>query len=117
MLGTFGQYGPAQDLSDSIAVNCLGVGMLKGKTRNQIRAQLKPFLKPRLTTVHERPIYHGTAKQCGLNTELHDVQDDLWGIVWKLYIRLSYVVRRQAAKIIESSEDSFTSSLPTPNED
>jgi hypothetical protein len=106
----------AQELSANIAVNCLQQGALKGQSQRQIKAKLTPFLKPRYTTVHERPIYHATASKCGLDIKLHDVKSPLWCIVWKLYVRLSYVVRRSAPKIIETTQDSFTSQVLSAEE-
>jgi hypothetical protein len=106
----------AQELSENIAVNCLKHDSLKGFSQKQIKDKLKPFLKPRYTTVHERPIYHATASRCGLDIKLHDVKDPVWRIVWKLYIRLSYMVRRHAPKIIETTEDSFSSRVSVAEE-
>jgi hypothetical protein len=106
----------AQELSTNIAVNCLQQGALKGVSPKQIKDKLKPFLKPRYTTVHERPIYHATASRCGLDIKLHDVRDEVWRLVWKLYVRLNYVVRMKAPKIIETTEDTFTSNVVIPED-
>jgi ATP-dependent protease ClpP protease subunit len=106
----------AQELSESIAVNCLQDEALAGKTKTEIKAKLKPFLKPRYTTVHERPIYHAMATRCGLSVEVHDVRSPVWRIVWKLYVRLSHIVRSHTTKVIETTDDSFVSKVVAAEE-
>ena len=101
----------AQDLSESIAVNSLKDGAWRKFSRTKIRQRISPFLRPRFTTVHERPIYFTTVKKCGFDATLHPITGDLWRAVWDLYVRLSWVVRHQAPKIIESRDDSFVSRL------
>lgn len=102
----------AQDLSESIAINSLKRGCFKRLSIRQIRQKIKPFLDPRHTKVHGRPIYHDTAKQCGLNVRLFDSKSEIWQIVWKLYIKMNYFVSHNASKVIESSKDSYAVSIP-----
>ncbi len=94
----------AQALSESIAVKCLQSSVFRKLSATQIRDKIKPFLLPKITKVHGRPIYHDLAKKCGLNIELHDIRSPLWQTIYNLYVRLSYVVTHTAAKVIESSE-------------
>lgn len=102
----------AQKLSESIAVNSLRGGALKGLTPRRIKNKIKAFLDPKYTKVHGRPIYHDVATKCGLNIKLYDIKDPIWQLVWKLYIRLDYVVSHDAAKVVESSQDSYSVSIP-----
>lgn len=94
----------AQELSKSIAVKCLQSSVFSSLRPKQIENKIKPFLDPKYTKVHGRGIYHDLAKKCGLNLELYDMMSETWQIIWKLYVRLNYVVTHTAAKVIESSE-------------
>ena len=94
----------AQDLSASIAIRCLQNGVFSGWTDKRIRAKIRPFLEPKLTKVHGRPIYPDAARACGLNVETCEQRAPIWQIVWKLYVRLNYFVSNNVPKIIESSE-------------
>lgn len=97
----------AQQLSESIAIRCLKNGMLKGLSDHKIKTKIKPFLDPRYTKVHGRPIYHDVAKGCGLNIQLYDNYDSKWQTVSQLYVKLNYFVSNNASKTIESVEDSY----------
>lgn len=97
----------AQQLSESIAIRCLKNGMLQGSTDRQIKVKIKPFLDPRYTKVHGRPIYHDIAKACGLNVQLYGNYDASWQTVSQLYVKLNYFVSNNASKTIESVEDSY----------
>lgn len=105
----------AVQLGESIAVKCLRSGILKGLTDAKIRAKIKPFLDPRHTKVHGRPIYHDTTHSCGLNPQVYDLKDPIWQTVWQLYVRLNNFVSSSStgsAKIVESSEDFFQMPVP-----
>lgn len=105
----------AQELSESIAITLLRSGIMNGSTVKEVKNKIKPFLDPRYTKVHGRPIYHDLAQKCGLNIELYDLNSPVWQLVWQLYVKLDYVVSSHnihVAKIIESSEDSYTAPLP-----
>lgn len=102
----------AQQLSESIAVTCLRGGVLRGLTPGKIKSKIKPFLDPKYTKVHGRPIYHDLAKKCGLEIEVYDLRSPLWQLVWQIYVRLNHLVSSRAAKIIESFEDSYTAFPP-----
>jgi len=99
----------AQQLSESIAISCLKHGALEKFTHKQIKRKIAPFLDPRHTKVHGRPIYYDVAKACDLKIELHDVDSVTWGIVWELYMRLNFFVTTSASKAIETAKDSWTS--------
>jgi hypothetical protein len=101
----------AQDLSENIAIRCLQSGVFSGLSANQIRAKIKPFLEPKLTQVHGRPIYYDQARACGLDVELHDIRSDLWRVVWELFVRLNYTVNHSSVKVIESSEHYWVAPL------
>ena len=102
----------AQDLSESIAIKCLKNGIFKRFSEKTIKNKIKPFLDPKVQKDHGRPIYHDVASRCGLNLELIDNTDDKWKLVWHLYTRLAHVVNTNVAKIIESSDESYTMPLP-----
>jgi hypothetical protein len=102
----------AQALSESIAVKCLQSGILSGRNYRYVKSKIKPFLDPQFTKTHGRPIYHDVALSCGLPIRLTDLQDQLWQTVWSLYVRLTWVVNNQVAKMIESSENSFSANVP-----
>jgi len=102
-----------QALSESIAIKSLKSGMLSSLSDKQIKTKIKPFLDPAYTKSHGRPIYHNTAKECGLTVQLFDTTSNLWKSVWQLYMRLNYVVTNLGTtKIIESSEDSYLAQIP-----
>ena len=103
----------AQALSESIAINSLKSGRGFRRTSiSEIKRRMKPFLDPKHTKVHGRPIYYNTAKNCGLNIRLFDLKSEIWQTVWKMYIRLDYFVSTTAAKVIESDEVSYV--VPAP---
>lgn len=107
----------AQELSENIAVTCLRSGIMSGLNQKEIKRKIKPFLDPKYTKVHGRPIYYDLAQKCGLNIELYDLNGPVWQLIWQLYMRLDHVVSSHnfhIAKIIESSEDSYNAPLPMP---
>ena len=102
----------AQALSESIAINSLKRGrQFRRLSIADIKKKIKPFLDPKHTKVHGRPIYYDTAKNCGLDIKLFDLKSEIWEIVWKLYVRLDYFVSTKATKVIESSEDSYIATI------
>lgn len=97
----------AQKLSESIAANLLKSGVLKKSTTQQITTKIKPLTDPKRTITHGRPLFHDALKKCGLNVTVYPNREPLWMAVWELYVRLSYLTDRHAAKIIESSDSSW----------
>jgi hypothetical protein len=100
----------AQELSASIAVKSLKDGMLSKLTENEIRKKITPFLDPKITKAHGRPIYHDVAEKCGLNVKVHDISGDLWQLVWELYMRCNNVVsypQLRTSKLIECADDHY----------
>lgn len=96
------------ELSRDIAVKALKAGMLRKYKEEQIAELIKIFLIPEETKVHGRPIYYKEAKNCKLNLELKQPKDELWLLVYELYLRLNtYVSSNNIAKCIESSKYSF----------
>lgn len=102
----------AQALSESIAISSLKRGCFKNFSIPQIKQQIKPFLDPQHTKVHGRPIYHDTAKTCGLPVKLFDSESNIWQIVLKLYVRMNYYVSNHAPKLIESAGSRYYSKIP-----
>ncbi len=105
----------AQALSESIAIRCLRSGPFPRMSERRIRSKMVPFLNPQFTKVHGRPIYQDVAHNCGLNVRLHGLKSEFWQVVWRLYVRLNYVVTHQYSKIIESAEHSWTAPLVLPD--
>jgi hypothetical protein len=97
----------AQQLSERIAIKTLQTGMLSGKSEAQIKSMIGPFLDPRYTVVHGRPIYPDVAKKAGLAIKLHDLKSEEWRTIWHLYVRLNHYVSNKVAKVIECIDDSF----------
>lgn len=103
----------AQMLSENIAVKSLKSGCLRALSEKDIRAKIKPFLDPRHTISHGRPIYPDVAKKCGLNVDVIDTGCDLWQPIWSLYIRINHLVNAtMASKVIESFDDAYTTTMP-----
>jgi hypothetical protein len=103
----------AQQLSDSIALRVLGTGSMSGKRQSTIRKMIRPFLNPKYTKVHGRPIYHDVVERCGLPVRLFPIRSNLWKIVWELYVRLNYAASGiRGSKIIESKYDHYVSPVP-----
>ena len=101
-----------QALCESIAVRTLRTGMMSKHQHKYIANKIKPFTDPSHTGVHGRPIYPPAAQKCGLNIEVQDLRSELWKNVWNLYVRLDSVTSSSSGKIVESSDSSYTTSVP-----
>jgi len=97
----------SQELSESVAINCVQTEHFKGMRSSQIKTKIAPFLDPKYTKVHGRPIYHDVAKRCGLNVKTYPLKAKLWQAVWNLYVRLDHVLSTHVAKVVESATDSY----------
>ncbi len=69
----------AQELSESIAVNCLKNTVFKGQTSQGIKKKIEPFLNPEFTKDHGRPIYYDIAQKCGLPVTLYELTKVKYG--------------------------------------
>lgn len=103
----------AMELSESIVVKYLRLGMMKGMSISEIKKKIKPFLSPIESKSHGRPIFIDQAKKIGLNIEELDLDSDRWHFIWEIYSRADFVLKRFNAKIIESSKFAFN--LQTEN--
>lgn len=101
-----------QKLSESIAINTLSTGMLKGKDENYIREKIKIFLDPDFTRSHGRPIHWQLAKKCGIIIKHVRNNSSIWKKIWDIYIRTDYFVNHKASKVIESVADSYVAGVP-----
>lgn len=99
----------AQALTEGIAVKCLKTGIFKNLSESKIRAKIKPFLDPKFTTDHGRPIYPDVAQACGLAVQLHDNSGELWKEIWNLYYRLNFLASTNVSKVVESETNSYSS--------
>jgi len=98
----------ALSLSEDIAIKALRTGMLAGQSDKRIRKRIRIFLTPEKVKTHGRPIYASDALNCGLAVEIRDLREELWCIVYELYVRLNnYVSTNNIAKCIESKDYSF----------
>lgn len=99
--------------SESITVKALSECMMRGKSKEKIRENIKVFLEPEETKVHGRPIYYEEAKKCNLNVEKISINSKEWTPIHELYLRLDDLVSStEAAKCIESENYFFTTSPP-----
>lgn len=93
----------AQQLSEDISVKCLKAGCLGKLSEAAIRRKIRPFIDPKHTIYHGRPIYAKLAQECGLNVQVLPHDGPLWESIWSLYVRLDYVVSQQPiGKVVES---------------
>ena len=81
--------------------------MLRGDDDKAVSSKISEFLDPSRTSVHGRPIYPDTAKECGLNISIIDLMADLWKHIWSLYVRLNYITSNSLVKIVESADSSY----------
>lgn len=101
-------YRSAIKLSEDITIKLLKNGMMKKKTLNQIKKDIKVFLDPQAGTLtHGRPIFIKEAKYCGVNIDEINVNSSFWNDVYQLYARLETFVSRQASKAVESGSEAF----------
>lgn len=107
------EYKTALDLSDDIAIRALKGCMLKNMPEDDIKKKIGIFLIPeKRTKVHGRPIYADDASNCGLSIDLRPVNDQLWGLLYELYIRLdNFVSIDRNSKVMECCEKSFSASI------
>lgn len=101
------EFRAAISLSEDISVKTLASGMMKDTSEDDIRKKIKVFLNPKKTKTHGRPISRDEAKTCGLKIEFINVQDDLWKLIYELYIRTDHFVSTKLAKCIENKNASF----------
>lgn len=100
-------YEAVIELSKDISVGALKSGMMQGESEKKIAKQVEMFLTPERTKTHGRPIYSENAIECGLNVEKIDHTEQIWNLVYELHIRLNHFVSGEAAKCIESKDQSF----------
>ncbi len=106
------EYKSALSLSEDIAIKALKKGMLSHLSKEKIKRQIRIFLTPEKVKVHGRPVYAQDALDCGLKTEIRDVKEKFWSVVYELYIRLNdYVSTNNIAKCIECKDYSFRATV------
>lgn len=105
-------YEREQALAESIALEALRTGMMKGSTEKAIRRRIRPFLDPRVRLAHRRRIGPDMAQKAGLCVARMDIQGHLWNKVLELHERATYVVSTKFMKLVESRDHSFTVSAP-----
>ena len=95
-------------LAEDIAIGALQRGMMKERSREEIKEKIKDFTDPEKTMSHGRGIDAEQAKACGLNIELVGLDTELWAAVHGLYVRSKYVVDSTPAdKLIDTLEGSY----------
>jgi hypothetical protein len=106
----------AQQLSESIAINALQTGMMKGTPAEEIRAKIRPFIDPELTLAHGRRIGLDLAQKCGLTVSEVPLQSETWRLVWELYVRADWYVTNQCSKLVQTRNHCVEMPLVTPEE-
>lgn len=103
------EYRTALSLSDDIAIRALKGGMLRNMSEVEIKRKIGIFLIPeKRAKVHGRPIYAEEASKCDLNVEIREVKDNIWNLLYELYIRLdNFVSINRNSKIIECYNQSY----------
>ena len=107
------EYKAALGLSDDIAIRALKGCMMREVSEDEIKKKIKIFLIPEgRTFVHGRPIYADEALGCNLNIDSKPVDDQLWELLYELYIRLdNFVSINENTKIIECCGKSYGAKL------
>ncbi len=95
-------------LSETLAIDLLRDGMMRRRTKAQIRKCLLPFIDPKQTLEHGRAIFREQAAKCGMNVGEIAVEDKIWPVVWDLHIRYEHVLQEQHAKMVESADVSVS---------
>lgn len=95
-------------LSEDIAIRSLQTGMMKRLSKQQIKNKIEIFLTPKYTKSHGRPIYREEAKKCGLKIKDMCCEDDLWNIVYELFVRTDRLVSTRLSKNVETVDKSFS---------
>jgi hypothetical protein len=95
----------AQQLSESIAINALQTGMMRGASAEEIRTKIRPFIDPEVTLAHGRRIGIDLARRCGLTVSEIPLQGDAWPLVWELYIRTDWYVTNQCSKLVQTKDN------------
>lgn len=95
-------------LSETMAIQLLKTGMMRGRPAVQIKRRVLPFIDPKQTLEHGRAIFREQVRECGLAVGDLDPDDPIWSTVWDLYIRYDHVMNEQSAKMVESATVSFS---------
>jgi hypothetical protein len=106
------EYKMAQALSEDIAIKSLETGMMKGRSKEEIREKIKVLLTPEETKVHGRPIYRDEAENYGLKIEKLEPNTQSWKLLYELYIRSNNFVSTKVSKTIESKYQAWIASAP-----
>lgn len=101
------EYKGAIALAKDIAVKALKSGMMGGMSAEEIEKKIAPFLTPKHTKSHGRAIYAPEAKRHGINIERINKRSRLWRLIYELYMRVDNYVNSNAAKCIETKDQSF----------
>ena len=102
------EFRTALSLSEDIAIKALKTGMLSNLSKKDIVKKIKIFLTPEKVKTHGRPIYAQDALNCGLKTEIKDLKEEFWRVVYELYVRLNnFVSTNNVGKCIETKNYSF----------
>jgi hypothetical protein len=109
------EYKKYIELSEDIAVKCLKTGMMNNRSMKFIKKKIEPFLNPKQTKSHDRPIFFEEARTLGLSVGEIDTRGDIGMKLWELYLRSNhYVSSQRGAKLCESLTTSFA--VPVHNE-
>ena len=101
-----------QDLSADISVKLLQNMMMNGKTADEIRQKIAPFLKQKEKGEHGRMIGLDEAKACGIEIQEIALGAEPWRWIWELYVRSSWVVETGIVAVIESATAAVSRAKP-----
>jgi hypothetical protein len=99
-------------LSRDISIGALKAGMMSELSEEDIERRIEVFLTPTEAKTHGRPIFPTRARDCGLNVQVIDAEQEVWQHIYELYIRLDHYVSEEVAKCIENKDGSFIASRP-----
>jgi len=85
----------ARSLGKGIACEHLALHMLKSKTKRQVAQVVEHFLEEGEKHTHGRPISAAKASEFGLEVEIIPHDDDLWKLIWELFMRCETHVDNQ----------------------
>jgi len=100
------------ELSADISVDLLQNVMMNGKTADEIRQKIAPFLVQKEKGEHGRMIGLDEARACGIKIEEIEVGTRPWHCIWELYVRSDWVVDHGPAAVIESVTSTVARAKP-----
>ena len=99
-------YRTETELAGDITVQALKLGMFRDMREEEIKKKIEMFGYAK-TKAHARPIYIEQLEKEGLKINPISNENREWGLVWELYVRTDYCLRKNVSKIVESKDYSY----------